>query len=141
MGSNAGRPLKFESVEKLQEMIDDYFKECDEQKRPYTVSGLAYALDTDRITLLEYQNANEENFKRLSDEERKAFSNTIKRAKDKILRYAEEQLFRTSQVAGVIFNMKNNWGFKDQSEIVQVNKQEELSMEEIEAQLKELEEK
>lgn len=117
-----GRPLKFTTPEDMQEKIDAYFDECDKEKRPYTVTGLALALDTDRITLLEYENANDENFKRLTKEEQKAFSNTIKRAKERCQKYAEEQLFRTGgQVAGVIFNMKNNYAWKDQQEIINTN--------------------
>lgn len=134
-----GRPMKFESVEILQTLIDNYFEECDEQKKPYTVSGLAYALDTDRQTLMEYHNANDENFKQLTDDDRKAYSDTIKRAKERCQKYAEEQLFRTSQVAGVIFSMKNNYGWKDVHELVAVKPNEELSIEEIDKQLKLLE--
>lgn len=111
-----GRPLKFKSVEDMQIMIDAYFKECDENKKPYTVTGLAYALDTDRQTLIEYTERNE-------------YTNTIKRAKDKCQRYAEEQLFRPSQVAGVIFNMKNNYGWKDVQEVVTTNNNISVTLE------------
>lgn len=123
-----GRPLKFKSVEDTQIKIDAYFKECDEKKKPYTVTGLAYALDTDRQTLINY-------------EERGEYLDTIKKAKEKCQKYAEEQLFRFGQVAGVIFNMKNNYGWKDVQEVVEhKNTFEDMSPEQIEKRIKELQE-
>ena len=101
----AGRPLKFESVEEVQELIEAYFLACDddEKPRPYTITGLALALDTCRQTLLDYENKDE-------------FSDTIKKAKNKIHNYAEERLY-SNNVAGVIFNLKNNFGWKDKTEV------------------------
>jgi len=102
--SNAGRPLKFKSAEELQKMIDAYFANCDKKKKPYTITGLALALDTTRETLLDY-------------EERDEFSDTIKRAKLRCQAYAEEQLFTNRNTAGVIFNMVNNYGWKNKQDI------------------------
>ena len=103
--NESGRPSKFKSVEELQEAIDKYFEECDETKRPYTVSGLAYALDTTRRTLLDYQEKDE-------------YSHTIKRAKAKIEAFNEELLFsKDVPTVGVIFNLKNNYDWKDKQEI------------------------
>ena len=53
------KPLKFKSVEELQEKIDNYFNAMDEQERPYTISGLALFLDTSRRTLLNYEKRQE----------------------------------------------------------------------------------
>ena len=87
--NEVGRPLKYQSVEKMQEDIDAYFKECDELKKPYTVSGLAYE-----------------------------FSNTIKSAKAKIECFNEEQLYNKDvPTSGVIFNLKNNYHWQDKQEI------------------------
>lgn len=97
----AGRPLKFESAEQMQELIDTYFKHCDDNNEIYTVTGLAMALDTDRITLIRYSNKDE-------------FCNTIKKAKQKI----ENQMVNRA-LTGVynptvsIFLMKNNFGYED----------------------------
>ena len=49
-----GRPPKYETVEELEKIIYEYFDECKKEKRPYTMSGLAYALGVDRRTLLNY---------------------------------------------------------------------------------------
>lgn len=104
-----GRPLKFQSVEELQMKIDDYFESCrnkdDELIRPYTITGLALALDTSRKVLLDYE-------KREDD-----YSYTIKKAKLKIENFAEESLFTSKQTAGVIFNLKNNYGWQDKQDV------------------------
>lgn len=133
------RPLKFESVQELQEKIDAYFAECDPhmveseawedlrdkdgtlikdengynklelitRKRmtkqvPYTITGLALALGTTRETLLDY-------------EEKDGFSDTIKAAKLRCENYNEQMLYGTSPT-GTIFNLKNNYGWRDKTE-------------------------
>lgn len=105
-----GRPLKFESAEELQRKIDSYFLWCDIKEKPYTVSGLAVFLDTSRMVLIDYE-------KNKGD----AFSDTIKRAKAKIEAFAEEALFSARNVAGVIFNLKNNHNWKDKSEVARTD--------------------
>ena len=101
----SGRPLKYDSVEAMQNDIEKYFAECDEKGKPYTVSGLAYALGTTRRTLLDYQEKDE-------------FSHTIKTAKAKIERFNEEMLYsKDVSTTGVIFNLKNNYNWKDKQEI------------------------
>ena len=102
---SGGRPLKYESVEMMQKDIDKYFAECDEKQKPYTVSGLAYALGTNRQTLINY-------------EEKEEFVDTIKSAKAKIELFNEEMLYsKDVSTTGVIFNLKNNYGWKDKQEI------------------------
>lgn len=99
----AGRPLKFQSVEELQEKIDAYFVKCNEDKEPYTITGLALALDTWRSVLCDY-------------EEKDEFSNTIKKAKTRVENYAEKKLY-DGNPAGPIFALKNfNWSDKQQLE-------------------------
>lgn len=102
---SGGRPLKYSNVEAMQKDIDKYFADCDENKKPYTVSGLAYALGTNRQTLLNY-------------EEKEEFFDTIKGAKAKIELFNEEMLYNKDvSTTGVIFNLKNNYGWKDKQEI------------------------
>lgn len=104
--AESGRPRKYNTVEEMQETIDNYFMERDMKGLPYTVSGLALALDMTRETLLRY-------------EENLEFSDTIKRAKQKIEEYVETRLFVSGIATGVIFNLKNNFGWKDKQEIEQ----------------------
>lgn len=137
----AGRPRKFNSAEELQSKIKYYFDSItitlpayDMQldgkddngkdifkrvprlnnagkqvqaieyfERP-SVLGLCAHLDICRDTLCEYE----------KDE---IFSDTIKRAKARIEQYLEGQLYRKDQVTGIIFNLKNNFGWKDKQDI------------------------
>ena len=105
----SGRPLKFKTVEELQAKINAYFKKCDSRKativlkngmkakvpnpRPYTVTGLAIALGTNRQTLINYQEKDE-------------FFDAIAQAKLKCENYAEESLWMPKIATGVIFNLK-----------------------------------
>lgn len=103
-----GRPRKYNNPEELQELIDEYFEDCERRDAPYTISGLAYALDIDRKTLLNYEKR----------EGYEMFFPTIKRAKARIEQYNEEALqTRDKATAGVIFNLKNNFDWKDKQEI------------------------
>lgn len=124
-----GRPLKFKTVQELQRKIESYFKSCwtikldmfgnpiylkDKkgkktnhavmvQNKPYTITGLAVALDTDRATLMRY-------------EAKDRFYNTIKKAKEVCHAFAEEFLYSGKAPAGAIFGLKNNWGWQDRME-------------------------
>ena len=99
-----GRPLKFKTPEEIENKANEYFEKCDKEDRPYTITGLAMALDTDRITLIRY-------------EDKEEFSNTVKKLKQKVENYAEEKLFNGGNTAGVIFNLKNNYGWVDKQEV------------------------
>lgn len=144
MAHAGGRPLKFKNAKELQEKIDAYFRDCDShveeiteyveardskgvlkkdknglnylvevthkvktKQRPYTITGLAVALGTNRSTLVNY-------------EEREEFFDTIKNAKEKIHNFTEERLY-DAHPAAVIFNLKNNYGWKDKTEVEQEN--------------------
>jgi hypothetical protein len=105
------RPLKFQTVEELQQAIDGYFEGIKETLyinadgvhiyEPLTITGLALALDTTRQTLMDYENRDE-------------FTDTIKKAKTRIENYAEKRLFGTAPT-GAIFALKN-YGWKDKTE-------------------------
>jgi hypothetical protein len=107
-----GRPLKFESVEVLEKACKAYFDSCiyetpdsakkRETPKPFTITGLALALDTSRQTLMNY-------------EVREDFFDTIKRAKLRVENYAEERLF-SDKPTGPIFALKN-FGWKDSKDV------------------------
>lgn len=99
-----GRPPKYKTAEEMQEKIDKYFEQCDKDNDPYTITGLAIALDIDRKTLLNY-----------SDKEE--FFPTIKKAKLRVENYLEKRLVKNSNVTGIIFNLKNNYDWKEKQEI------------------------
>lgn len=102
----SGRPLKFETVEKLQEAIDDYFNKCNEAEDPITITGLALALDTTRETLCDY-------------EEKDEFSDTVKKAKLKVENSYEKRLIKRGN-GGDIFALKN-FGWVDRKELTGAN--------------------
>jgi hypothetical protein len=99
----AGQPLKFQSVEELQKKIDAYFERCKEEKEPYTITGLAISLGTNRQTLINY-------------EKKEEYFDTIKAAKSRVENYAEIQLFKANPT-GPIFALKN-FGWSDKKEHV-----------------------
>lgn len=112
--------MKFKSAKALQEKIDEYFDECDNRTtkvitkagiivdmpdpRPYTITGLALALGTNRQTLLNY-------------EERAEYFDAIKKAKLRVENYVEESLWTPKITSGVIFNLKNNFGWVDKQNV------------------------
>ena len=110
-----GRPRAFKSVEEVEEKINAYFNYCEEKEKPYTMSGLAYYLGIDRKTLLNYSK-NEEYF------------HTIKKARDKVQMQLEENaLSNKANPTFTIFNLKNNFDWKDKiehssSEVENINK-------------------
>lgn len=110
-----GRPRAFKSVEEVEEKINAYFNYCEEKEKPYTMSGLAYYLEIDRKTLLNYSK-NEEYF------------HTIKKARDKVQMQLEENaLSNKANPTFTIFNLKNNFDWKDKiehssSEVENINK-------------------
>lgn len=103
MKNKGGRPRKYKTEEELQTAIDRYFDGYDRKELPYTVTGLAVALGLDRKGLIEYGG-------------RPEFSNTIKKAKAKVEEFLERRLLSAGCVTGVIFNLKNNFGWKDKNE-------------------------
>ena len=75
------------------------------QIRPYTITGLAVALDTSRRTLLDY-------------EEKTEYTHAIKKAKDICEQFLEEGMIKgTINAIPGIFNAKNNYGWKDKHEV------------------------
>lgn len=108
----AGRPLKFETPEILQEKIEAYFKKCEDKgERPF-ITELAYYLDTSRETLCNY-------------EEKEPFFDTIKRAKMRCELELEKNLIEGKvNPTGSIFNLKNNYGWRDKTEVENEHKGE-----------------
>lgn len=103
-----GRPLKFSSIDELEQKIEDYF-----QQTPLdlvTITGLAVHLETSRETLINYQ-------------DRPEFFDTIKKAKDRVEHAYEMRGLKVGN-AFDIFRLKN-MGWKDKSEVEQSG---ELSM-------------
>lgn len=110
-----GRPKAFKSVEEVEEKINAYFNYCEEKEKPYTMSGLAYYLEVSRQTLVNYSYKDE-------------YFDTIKKARDKVQMQLEENaLSNKANPTFTIFNLKNNFDWKDKiehssSEVENINK-------------------
>lgn len=109
MTNPVGRPPAYKTPAEMQKVIDEYF-ETDAffkngevlEFRP-TISGLAYALDLTTHCLRNY-------------EVKEEFITTVKKAKQ-LVELAMEQRLYGNNVTGLIFNLKNNFGWKDKTEI------------------------
>lgn len=130
--NSGNKPLKFPSHEDLQKAIDGYFKDCDDKNKPYCITGLCLTLGTTRKTLLNYENCLEIDWLKRLDEEAKAiYVNTIKRAKLICENYAENQLLDPASKKspiGSIFALKN-YGWQDRQEIITTNNNINISLE------------
>lgn len=114
---------KYTTVQEMQEVIDNYFKDCEGTvltddvgnpvtdkygvpvivgAKPPTVTGLALALGfTSRQALLNYQ-------------AKRQFVDTITRAKSRIEEYTEGRLFDRDGARGAVFSLSHNFkGWKD----------------------------
>lgn len=119
-----GRPLKFDSVEKMETDILHYFHGCKPLKAdgpPPTMAGLAFALDSDRKTLLNYSNKDE-------------FFPALNKARNRVEVYLEQRLDENT-VAGTIFNLKNNFGWIDKQDIEKKVESTNVSITKTEANL------
>lgn len=99
-----GRPLKFTAYE-FEKRIEAYFRWCEEKKKPLTLERLACFLHCDSETIREYRH-------------RDKFSATIKRLREYIHASKVENLTAgKGSTIGIIFDLKNNHGWKDKQEI------------------------
>ena len=116
-----GRPPLWTDVDSLEATIEEYFDFCDNRIQqvyskksdsvievinpaPYTMSGLAYYLHMDRRSLLNYS-------------KKADFFPTIKAARDRVALDVENRLMEGGNAAGAIFNLKNNFDWKDKTEV------------------------
>lgn len=135
----AGRPLKYDNVEDMQKVIDEYFKSCEGEvlkdedgnvvfnkygqpvivgHKPLTITGLALALGfNSRQSLLNYKDKEE-------------FLDTIMRAKSKVEEYVESRLFDKEGSNGAKFSLTNNFVlWKEKTEVVSDNTNTNLNIE------------
>ena len=130
-----GRPPKFMDAEELEKKIAEYFEDCDENDKPYTVTGLAYTLGITVKQLRDYKNAvdNINILKQLDDSVKAELSNVVKRAYQMCQMYAEKRLLDAKcnkSPVGYIFALKNFQGdFVDKQEVVNTENKIEVKLE------------
>jgi hypothetical protein len=132
-----GRPKKFESVEQLEDAIQEYFNSCfmpkmrqvkiktgdeveyiDEQVLDTNGDPVFIQIQPFTITGLAISlgTTRETLLDYENKQENAAFSDTIKMAKQRIQQYAENYLYTGKNPTGAIFNLKNNYGWVDRRE-------------------------
>lgn len=112
----SGQPPYYSNKDEMQVAIDSYFDSIEvynlehpKKPKPPTVTGLALHLGfCSRQSLIDYENRGE-------------FFDTMKRAKLRIEQFNEERLYGDGQVTGTIFNLKNNFSWKDKIETDNTN--------------------
>ena len=130
-----GRPPKFMDAEELEKKIAEYFEDCDNEDKPYTVTGLAYTLGITVKQLRDYKNAvdNINILKQLDNSVKVELSNIVKRAYQMCEMYAEKRLLDAKcnkSPVGYIFALKNFQGdFVDKTEVEQTNNNIEVKLE------------
>ena len=118
MKNKVGKPLIFKTVKELEDKVNSFFTSDEafiinfkegEEDRIYapTISGLALHLGVDRKTIVNYSNKEE-------------YFPTIRKARARIESHIEKKLYGNN-VTGLIFNLKNNFDWKDKSEVNQTN--------------------
>lgn len=102
-----GKPLDFNSVEELEEKIQEFRQYAIDNKVFMTVERLCVFLDIDRRTLLNYQRTEQ-------------YFHTISKIKREINAQKSETLLDMDRrnVNGVIFDLKNNHDYVDKIETV-----------------------
>lgn len=101
---------KYKTAKAMEKQIQAYFEACDENNASYTVAGLAYHLGfARRDSLYDYESKPE-------------FAEIINRAKLRIEMQRNEQLVQgQGVVAGQIFDLKCNFGWREPSQQLEVN--------------------
>lgn len=98
----------YEIVKNKKELIektDEYFIECDDSGTPYTVPGYAYFLGY----------AGRDAIPRLAKDEN--YGDIIRRAKLRIETQRNIQLITEGNSQGKMFDLKNNFNWKDQTQV------------------------
>ena len=94
------KPLKDKSPVTIKRKITEYFKACDTDGRPYTVAGLALALDSDRDEVLSLFRTGQKETE---------IQEIVREALARCESYAEEQLLSGKNASAVIFYLKKNF--------------------------------
>lgn len=102
----ANSRCKYKTPEELVNIITEYFKNCDRNKKPYTISGLALYIGLSTETLRRYE-------KEYGDTE---YADIIKRAKQTVEVYTAEATFDNKKFQGAKFNLQNNFGWSDKQD-------------------------
>lgn len=109
-----GRPPKIKNEKQLEKLIEEYIDSCyitevdskgvEYQKNihPITLRGFCVFACIYEQTLIDWKN------------DREDLHEPIKKLRTICHNYNEQQLYTNNRTVGVIFSLKNNWGWSDQ---------------------------
>ena len=95
--------LKYDNLEALESGIDKYFSDQDSKDKPYTLEGLALALNITPQTLCNY---GKESYS--ANRENTDYFEAINRARIRCVNYASERLYDKNGSTGAKFYLTNN---------------------------------
>jgi hypothetical protein len=97
------------SSAKLSYRLDEYFAKCKKRKTPPSMTGLALHLNVSRQVLVDYSKTDE-------------YSKLLERAKLMCENVLEERMINGTPPTGIIFILKNNYGWNDKVQVDQTIK-------------------
>lgn len=116
-----GRPRKIKNAKQLEKLINEFlesrFDEDGKNIQPLTMRGFCNYIGIVYDTLLEWE------------EKREDLTEPIKKLKEIVHEWCESQLYTNARTVGVIFALKNNWGWKDKTEVETKNTNTTLNVE------------
>lgn len=117
---SAKSPAYTQSVKQIQQILDDYLAYCDTKDKPPTIPGIAKSLGfNSREALWRFINKSE-HLKNGNQRKRDAIINTIQRVKLHIEDVrVSDMVAGKGSTAGAIFDLKNNFNYRDQVDVVQ----------------------
>ncbi len=92
------------SIKTLQSKIDSYFEKAKKKKTPLSLTGLALHLGCTRLNITDYSKTDE-------------YGSALSEAKLRCENSLEEKMISGSPPTGLIFILKNNYGWKDRTEV------------------------
>lgn len=104
LGNDGGRPLKFPDAIAFDKMIDNFFDDCEVNNKKPTIERLAVYMGCFDQTLMDYEN-------------RVEYSASVKKARARCLDWLISDGLNAKNPAMHIFLAKNNYGYKDKSEV------------------------
>ncbi len=115
--NKGGKPRTFSSLEHLNQSIENYIKEATELDDPLALVGLAAFMNSTKDTIRAYSVGEYDEFD--DDGEAKvSYSLSLKRLKTRIEAQQTTRLLKgKGSTIGTIFNLKNNFGWADKTEL------------------------
>ena len=114
---------KYQTVQEVREIIENYFNDCEKQQKYPTITGLAFAIGVDRHVVVDYKNICEsDKFKTIPDDMKREVQELIRQAYIYVeSKYEDRMLNDGRSPIGTIFSLKNNFQWVDRQEVVKTD--------------------